>query len=450
MWHNILSVRVNLALVLVGAFSVMLLIKLTALLPAQYYFSFSKLVAGDRGPFLVDPPSISGAKLCELMRKNRISADDLASAQIDCKLGRLSSQGGTVAPPFSPEAIDAIYNSVLTYAPALQERTRQLASEFKIQPMPREELDKLLAEAQSVDAAVKAMLQHYRYQVTQGVGQPLRQNVDYVLAAVPEPQYTGSVPEELSLPPLSEDDLSRLRAAHDVFIQKISVSAAVTAGDPVRKSQLDTFVETAYGKYGLASKITSHYTEPIETRMEDTLKSEVAAQGLSLRSSEALEQVVFQELSVAGLRDYAAAVLIRLAAVLLFGIVAGIAFGRHELLSISIAAALAAFLLSWPLMLMWENLVDPRWNDQRPLFLVFYGIYILSFFFTARFGAVIGAIIRRGLMRRPEPLVATGSGGAMTNIVTFRDFVVNLSASVLINVAVYATNVVIPLTASFR
>jgi len=105
--------------------------------------------------------------------------------------------------------------------------------------------------------------------------------------------------------------------------------------------------------------------------------------------------------------------------------------------------------LSWPLMLMWENLVDPRWNDQRPLFLVFYGIYVLSFFFTARFGAVIGALIRRGLMRRSDPLVSTGSGG-VADAVTLRDFIVNLSASVLINVAVYATNVVIPLTAAVR
>jgi len=449
MWHNILSFRVNLALVFLGAFTVMLLIKATSLLPDQYYFSFSKLVAGDRGPFLVDPPSISGAKLCELLRKNRISSEDLATVQIDCNAGRVSDNAVPSSAPFTPEAIDVIYNGVLTYAPALQARAQQLAGSFAVTPLSREDLDQMLARAQTVDAAVKDITRHYSYQVTQAIGQPLRRNVDGVLADVPEPQYQGSNAEQLALPPLGQSEQAGLRAAHQAFLEKLRGGFDQAAIAPVRKTQLDEFVGSAYGKYDLASKITNHHTAPIETRLEETLRQEVAAQGLTLRSSDALQQVVFTELSVAGLRDYAAAVLIRLAAVLLFGIVAGLAFGRHEFLSISVAAALAAFLLSWPLMLMWENLVDPRWNDQRPLFLVFYGIYVLSFFFTARFGAVIGALIRRGLMRRSDPLVATGSG-ATADAVTLRDFIVNLSASVLINVAVYATNIVIPLTAAVR
>lgn len=449
MWHKILSLRVNLALVLLGAFSVMLLIKLTALLPAQYYFSFSKLVAGDRGPFLVDPPSISGARLCELMRRNRISSDDLASVQIDCGKGKLSGEDSARPQPFSPLAIDAIYNGVLSNAAALQTQTRQLAAQAALQPMTDDQLDELLGRAQTVDAAVKGMVQHYKYQVAQAIEQPLRQDVDRALADVPEPEYTGSTADELSLPPLSQKNRARLRTAHSGFLHQLDTGTIpLTPGPPVRKSQLDDYVASAYGKYGLAVSVTSHYTEPIKAELETALQGEVAAQGLTLRSSDALQQMVFTELSVAGLGDYAIAVLIRLAAVLLFGIVAGIAFGRHEFLSISVAAALAAFLLSWPLMLMWDKLVGAQWNDQKALFMVFYGIYVLSFYFTARFGAVIGALIRRSLMRRPEPLVATAGDSVMANVVTFRDFVVNLTASVLINIAVYATNIVIPLTAA--
>jgi hypothetical protein len=250
------------------------------------------------------------------------------------------------------------------------------------------------------------------------------------------------------LPPLGESERARLRAAHAAFVEQVRARVAQAQQTPIRKSDLDEIVAKAYGKYDLTARITDHHTTPVEASIDATLKNAVAAQGLALRSSDELEQVVFTELSTAGLGDYAAAVLIRLAAVLLFGIVAGIAFGRHEFVSISVAAALAAFLLSWPLMLMWDNLVDPRWNDQRPLFLVFYAIYILSFYVTARFGAVLGALLRRGLMRRHEPLVATAAGAAVSNAVTFRDFVINLGASVAINIAVYATNIVIPLTAA--
>ncbi|RIA54997.1 hypothetical protein [Dichotomicrobium thermohalophilum] len=450
MLHKILTVRVNLALVFLGAFSVMLLIKLTSLLPAQYYFSFSKLVSGDRGPFLVDPPSVSGAKLCELLRRNRISSEDLQTVEIDCNQNMLAGQSESAAtgPRFSPQEIDAIYNSVLVNSGSLQERSQQLAYRFRLTPMTGEELEEILTRAQSVDAAVKAISLRYSYQVNQGIEQPLRQNVEQLLAALPEPAYTGATRERLSLPPLNENEQARLRAAHSAFIEAINTRIGQASPPPVRKSDLDGFVENAWGKYDLSAKITEHHAAPMKAVIDSTLTNAVAAQGLQLRSSDELQQVVFTELSAAGLRDYAASALIRLAAVLLFGIVAGIAFGRHEFVSISVAAALAAFLLSWPLMLMWENLVDPRWNDQRPLFLVFYGVYILSFYFTARFGAVIGALIRRGVMRRSEPLLTTAGNSAAANAVTFRDFIINLGASVFINIAVYATNMVIPLTAA--
>jgi hypothetical protein len=449
MLHKILTVRVSLALVFFGAFSVMLLIKLTSLLPAQYYFSFSKLVAGDRGPFLVDPPSVSGEKLCELLRRNRISSDDLQTVEIDCNQNAVAGQSApTSGPRFSPQEIDAIYNSVLVNSGALQQRSQQLARQFTLTPMSDEQLEEVLNRAQTVDAAVKELTLQYSYQVGQGIEQPLRQNVEQLLARLPEPQYTGTTREQLSLPPLSENERARLRAAHTAFIAEVNARISRATPQPVRKSDLDGFVENAWGKYGLTSKITEHHSDPIKTVIDTALTNAVAAEGLQLRSSDELQQMVFSELSAAGLRDYAASALIRLAAVLLFGIAAGIAFGRHEFVSISVAAALAAFLLSWPLMLMWENLVDPRWNDQRPLFLVFYGVYILSFYFTARFGAVIGALIRRGVMRRSEPLLTTAGNSAAANAVTFRDFIINLGASVFINIAVYATNMVIPLTAA--
>ena len=86
--RSLFAFRVNFAITFLGAFLLMFLIRLTGLLPSQYYFSFSKLVAGDRGPFLVDPPSVTGAKLCELLRANGISPETMQSTSVDCRLVR--------------------------------------------------------------------------------------------------------------------------------------------------------------------------------------------------------------------------------------------------------------------------------------------------------------------------------------------------------------------------
>jgi len=448
MLRNILTVRVNLALIFLGAFTVMLLIKLTSLLPSQYYFSFSKIVAGDRGPFLIDPPSVSGQKLCELLRKNRISAEELRIGDVDCSQDTIAAQQQQTAPSFSAEEIDAIYNSVLVNAGALSQRIQRFATSVNLTRLSEDEFRELLADASTIDAAVKKISWHYKAQIRDALNPALRQDVEQILSVLPDPQFTPAAREELTLPPLNETEIQRLLAAHDLFLQQLDTRLAQAPQTPIRKSDLDGFLENTSSKYGLAWEMTQHHTKPVEAIIETTLQGAVSAEGLALRSDDEIETVVFAELSSAGLWDYATAVLIRLGAVLLFGVVAGIVFGRHEFVSIAVAAALAAFLLSWPLMLMWDRLVVGNWNDQRPLFLLFYAIYIVSFYITARFGAVIGALLRRAVMRSERPLVPTGDSSALSNAVTFRDFVVNLAASVAINVAVYATNIVIPLTAA--
>ena len=55
----VMGFKANIAIVFLGAFAVMALIKLTTYLPGKYYFSFSKLFAGASEPFIVDLPSFA-------------------------------------------------------------------------------------------------------------------------------------------------------------------------------------------------------------------------------------------------------------------------------------------------------------------------------------------------------------------------------------------------------
>ena len=77
------KMRLNALIVFAGAFGVIGLVKLTSLLPEQYYFRFSNLVSSSGSPFIVQPPGVTYSKLCDLVEKNRIS-DPKFTASLHC------------------------------------------------------------------------------------------------------------------------------------------------------------------------------------------------------------------------------------------------------------------------------------------------------------------------------------------------------------------------------
>src|SRR5262245_54105715 len=175
------------------------------------------------------------------------------------------------------------------------------------------------------------------------------------------------------------------------------------------------------------------------------LREAFAAHEIAPKARQEARQLMFRQISTAGLGEYLIAVAVRLLPVIVFGLVLGFIFGRTELASIGLAAAVTAFLLSWPLMLMWEKLVGYQWQAQRPLFMLFYTVYIFSFFVTARMSAVWGA----GLRNVVSPLPLGGSiGQSEAAVVTSREVVINILAGIITNAVVYGWNVLLPLTAA--
>ena len=117
------------------------------------------------------------------------------------------------------------------------------------------------------------------------------------------------------------------------------------------------------------------------------------------------------------------------------------------MLSIGIAGALAAFLLSWPLMLMWDHLVQSTWQDKKTTFLAFYAAYVAAFFLTARASALLGAKLRQQTHGvEPEDL-APGETPQEFQI-NWSKVMTNLAGAAIINLLVFAANVIIPLQAS--
>ena len=65
--------------------------------------------------------------------------------------------------------------------------------------------------------------------------------------------------------------------------------------------------------------------------------------------------------------------------------------------TLSAGAALAALLLAWPYILLWDILIDPIHYDQRLVFYVSYLAYVVAYYLLARAGCQIAAIRRQSV-----------------------------------------------------
>ena len=96
--------------------------------------------------------------------------------------------------------------------------------------------------------------------------------------------------------------------------------------------------------------------------ISDGVKSAFIARHLEVKNSAEISAELVSAITLSGLVDYAISILFRLTPVIVFAFVLGALLGKGELLSISVSAAFASFLLCWPLILNWDQLVNERWS----------------------------------------------------------------------------------------
>jgi hypothetical protein len=93
---------------------------------------------------------------------------------------------------------------------------------------------------------------------------------------------------------------------------------------------------------------------------------------------------------------------------------------------------------------MWDRLVEHAWMNKRELFLFFYGVYIASFFITARAGAIVGAGLRQRVGMPADSQADPSTTHAIA--LTWRDVVTSVVSAIAINAALYVWNAIIPLS----
>ncbi len=410
-------------------------------MPSQYYFSFSKLVSSDRGPFIVDPPSITGAKLCELLRKNNISTEQIGISDVDCRVTYEDSAKQSDAKPLSPEVQDQIYGIILRQDDNLRAALQQRLNVFEFTPLSNEQLDTMLTESKTASEAYDRIRRSYEQQLYPTFQTPIATALDQLFAPILQTKNEEEDKAESPSVQLSETDAGKIRAVHQTFLENIAPQIRQISLSPIQKSSVDEIMKRSDARWGISNSLAGYYNNQIEAVLQSGLKEAFQKQGVALVDKEQARATVFRELAVAGFKDYIIGVVVRLLPVILFGLAFGFVFGRAEFTSTSLAAAMTAFLLSWPLILMWEQLVSWQWQDQRPLFIAFYGIYILSFFLTARMAAVLGAWVRQRSLPAGESI---GTGDSLFARVSVKEILANIAAGVVCNAAVYAWNIVMP------
>ena len=339
MLETLLKLRVNFLIVFLGAFLLMFLIKLTSLVPSQYYFSFSKLVSSDRGPFIVDPPSITGAKLCELLRKNNISTEQIGISDVDCRVIYEDSARQSNAKPLSPEVQDQIYGIILRQDANLRAVLQQRLNVFELTPLSNEQLDTILRESKTASEAYDRMRRGYEQQLYPTFQTPIATALDQLFAPILQTKNEEEDKAERPSVQLSETDVSKIRAVHQTFLENIAPRIRQISLSPIQKSSVDEIMKQPGAQWGIPNGLAGYYNSQIEAVLQSGLKDAFQKQGVALVDKEQARATIFRELAAAGFKDYIIAVVVRILPVILFGLAFGFVFGRKEFTSTSLAAA---------------------------------------------------------------------------------------------------------------
>ena len=227
MLRYFLGFKANIAIVFLGAFAVMALIKLTTYLPGKYYFSFSKLFAGASEPFIVDPPSVTGAKLCALMSRYNLSSSDIGrSVNCNAKLADNRSTYLYGAALFEQSEIDRIYTFALTADRDL--RATLAASEPQLIPEPLDEteLQKILGASGSINEAYRSLSNSYERQLGRRIDDLIRPRAEATFAtirtkAIPQANQ-GAMSAGPQLKGLTQEEAAAVRAAHSAFASALA------------------------------------------------------------------------------------------------------------------------------------------------------------------------------------------------------------------------------------
>jgi hypothetical protein len=430
---DLFRARVSGPIVILGAAAVIALIKLTYLLPEKYYFKFSTLVSSDASPFLVEPPGVTYARLCSIVQQRQID-DPKFAVNLHCPSVTEKSGGGK--PSYGRQHESEIYRLAFVNDEKIRRALEAFVRTRGPQPPGQVEVGNALRNADNLETAVNLVAGLYHQAGAQHVGPLSIAQVAEALRTLPVQRADpgGASSQDRARPIDAKVSVAIFKTHEAVRSDMLLPSLQL---QPITKKKIDDAIRYADSPENVAGSIAQYYSDQVAEAYSGRFKEGLRREGIDPeRDRREVDGIV----RAAGLPSYLLSIAIRLAPVILFGLAIGLIFGPAEINSAALAAGLAAFLLAWPVILMWDRVVSWSWQDKRALFLALYALYVLAFYLAARVAADLGALLRaRFVAAAPEAAAGGVVAGEAVAVGFGRDLIVGL----LVNAMFFIGNAII-------
>lgn len=386
------SLKIDTIVVLIAAIATVLLIKSTSLLPASLYFQFSRAFSSDLGAFLVPKPTMEARQYCQLARAKGYSRRSCPGEPgnedrpLTAKDKQLIIQA--VIEQRQSEIVDGRFalrqTSEIDEAGLLQ----QISIDLSFRDDLDDYISKRAGEIASVIADSFVGEVRSRFEQQAGVDDELD------VAVVPrETEVDEDLVEDSNAAAENEGDTPSLLAnAEQLLNQQLAVGIAVNDSRFMRIDTLSDLLRGNLTEWVAFDRINQYFVHQISPLIQSNLQNNVLKSGLNVRNiRNSVEHEVINEVGY----KYITAIAIRLLIPFICGAVLVILLGGNTRNSIAVGCALSAFLLAWPIALLWDGVVEQPYKNLRGAFLAFYAAYVASFFTMSYLGATVAAILRR-------------------------------------------------------
>lgn len=102
--------------------------------------------------------------------------------------------------------------------------------------------------------------------------------------------------------------------------------------------------------------------------------------------------------------SFVVSIILKLMPAFLAGIVVCMASKTQDFMSASFAMGSLAFILCWPVILLWDSVVSSAWQDSKLMFYILYGCYIIGYFTSCYVGCAIGTKMLSTLDKGMQPI----------------------------------------------